>query len=145
MFAYLFLKALVFIHGQHGALVLSTMGYWYLLEVVGFVLVPCVLFTKAVRSRSLSLVRTAAILTLVGVVLNRLNISIIAFKWDALVRYVPTWMEIEVTVAIILAEIWAFRWIVHRMPVLREPPAWAAETGTTPVERYEPIRLAKEA
>lgn len=145
MFAYLFLKALVFIHGQHGALVLSTMGYWYLLEVGGFVLVPCVLFTKAVRSRSLSLVRTAAILTLVGVVLNRLNISIIAFKWDALVRYVPTWMEIEVTVAIILAEIWAFRWIVHRMPVLREPPAWAAEARATPVERYEPIRLAKEA
>lgn len=144
MFAYLFLKALVFIHGQHGALLFSTMGYWYLLEVGGFVLVPCVLFTKAVRSRSLSLVRTAAILTLVGVVLNRLNISIIAFKWDALVRYVPTWMEIEVTVAIILAEIWAFRWIVNRMPVLKDPPAWAVG-GATLVQQYEPIRLVKEA
>jgi len=145
MFAYLFLKALVFVHGQHGALVLSTMGYWYLLEVGGFVLVPCVLFTNAVRTKNLSLVRTAAILTMVGVVLNRLNVSVIAFKWDALVRYVPTWMEIEVTLAIIFAEIWAFRWIVNRMPVLREPPAWAAEDGATLGQQYEPIRLVKEA
>ena len=73
------------------------------------------------------LLRVAAVLTLIGIVLNRLNVSIIAFKWDAPVRYYPSWMEIEITLAIILIEIWAFRWIVNRMPVLRALPAWAAE------------------
>jgi len=34
-------------------------------------------------------------------------------------------MEYIVTASIILTEIWAFRWIVNRMPVLREAPAWA--------------------
>ncbi len=69
------------------------------------------------------LTRTAAVLTLLGVLLNRLNVSVIAFKWYASPHYYPSWMEVEVTLAIIFAEIWAFRWIVNRMPVLRESHA----------------------
>jgi Ni/Fe-hydrogenase subunit HybB-like protein len=124
MFVYLFLKGLVFLHGRHAALLPTPMGSWYLVEVLGFTLVPCILFTLAVRRRSESLSRIAAVLTLVGIVLNRLNISIIAFKWYEPVRYFPSWMEIEVTFAVIFAEIWVFRWIVNRMPVLSEPPEW---------------------
>jgi Ni/Fe-hydrogenase subunit HybB-like protein len=151
MFIYLFLKLLVFVHEQHGAFIMSPMGYWYLLEVVGFVLVPCILFMNAVRSGKISLARTAAILSLLGIVLNRLNVSVIAFKWDAAVRYVPTWMEVEVTLAVICAEIWVFRWIVNRMPVLNEPPAWVLgraprPSGITDIgRRYEIDRLTKEA
>ncbi len=125
MFVYLFLKILVFIHGQHWSLINTPMGYWFLLEVVGFVLLPCIAFLYAVRKRDLLVVRIAAVMALIGIVLNRLNISVIAFKWNAPVHYVPSWMEIEVTLAIIFAEIWVFRWIVNRMPVLNEPPAWA--------------------
>jgi Ni/Fe-hydrogenase subunit HybB-like protein len=134
MFVYLFLKMLDLIHGQHVPLLLTPMGAWYLLEVVGFVAVPCILFTRAVRHRSLVLCRAAAIMALVGIILNRLNISIIAFKWDHAVRYIPSWMEIEVTVAIILAEIWVFRWVVNRMPVLSDAPAWA-EAAESPEPR----------
>lgn len=145
MFAYLFLKVLVFVHDQHGDLILSRMGSWYLLEVIGFVLIPCMLFTRAVRQRSTALVRIAAVLTLAGVVLNRLNVSVIAFRWDAAVRYVPTWMEIEVTLAVICAEIWVFRWIVNRMPVLSELPAWASEGGRpVPVGARQQVRLVKK-
>jgi Ni/Fe-hydrogenase subunit HybB-like protein len=127
MFVYLFLKILVFAHDQNWSYILTPMGAWYLLEVVGFVLVPCILFARAVTTRNLLLTRIAAIMTLLGIILNRLNISIIAFKWYEPVRYYPTWMEIAVTLAIIFAEIWVFRWIVNRMPVLKKPPAWAVE------------------
>jgi hypothetical protein len=41
-------------------------------------------------------------------------------------------MEVVVTAAIILIEIWVFRWIVNRMAVLRPEPAWAAGTRTRP-------------
>jgi len=30
-----------------------------------------------------------------------------------------------VTLAVIFTEIWIFRWIINRMPVLRDPPEWA--------------------
>ena len=42
----------------------------------------------------------------------------IGFKWYAAVRYVPSWMEIVVTLGVISAELWVFRWVVNRMPVL---------------------------
>jgi len=137
MFVYLFLKVLVFIHGQHWSLINTPMGYWFLLEVIGFVLIPCIAFVYAVRDRNLFLVRVAAILSLIGIILNRLNISVIAFKWYAPAHYYPSWMEIEVTVAIICAQIWVFRWVVNRMPVLSDPPAWARSGQNGQLKREE--------
>jgi len=72
----------------------------------------------AKRRRNLRIAQWASILALCGIVLNRLNVSMIAYKWYAPVRYTPTWMEVTVTLAVILAEVWVFRWIVCRMPVL---------------------------
>ena len=118
MWVYLFLQMLVFVHGQRGAYLGSGWGAWYLLELLGFVAVPAVLYTHAIRRRRLPVVKVAALLTLLGVVLNRLNVSVIAFKWFAAVRYVPSWMEIVVTLGVISAELWVFRWVVNRMPVL---------------------------
>ena len=127
MFVYFFLKILIFSHDQLWSYVNTPMGYWFLTEILGFVLIPCMLFVHGLNQRNLSIIRIAAILTLIGIIINRLNVSIIAFKWYEPVRYYPTWMEIEVTLAIIFAEIWVFRWIVNRMPVLRESPKWAIE------------------
>jgi hypothetical protein len=31
---------------------------------------------------------------------------------------------------VIAAEIWVFRWVVNRMPVLSDPPKWAAEKSS---------------
>jgi Ni/Fe-hydrogenase subunit HybB-like protein len=127
MFVYLFMKILDLVHGRLWSLLDTPMGYWYLVEILGFVLLPGALFFQAVRRRSLNLLRVAAVLTLLGIIVNRLNVALVAFKWDAPLRYIPSWMEIEITAAVVLGEIWAFRWIVNRMPVLSDPPQWAAE------------------
>jgi len=119
---------LTLIHGQHWTLLNTGWGAWYLLEMLGFVLLPGYIFYRAVKLHNTKLIRVASLLTLLGIILNRLNISVIAFQWQAAVRYVPSWMEIEVTLAVISAEIWVFRWVVNRMPVLGDPPAWAAES-----------------
>jgi Ni/Fe-hydrogenase subunit HybB-like protein len=132
MFVYLVLKILDLVHGQKVGLLATPMGHWYLLEVVGFVLVPWIVFTEAVRWRSQELCKLGAVLALVGILLNRLNVSIIAFKWYEPVRYVPTVWEIVVTLGVVFAEIWAFRWIIHRMPVLNDPPAWALKQRAAP-------------
>ena len=130
MAAYLFLKVIDLTHGHQLGLLLTPMGYWYLVEVAGFTLLPLVLYVVAIREQSTRLVQGTAILTAIGVILNRLNISVIAFKWYEAVRYYPSWMEIWVTLAVISMELWVFRWVITRMPILGAPPDFTAEGGT---------------
>jgi Ni/Fe-hydrogenase subunit HybB-like protein len=124
MFVYLFAKLIVLIHGQQWELLSTKWGSWYLVEVIGFVLIPLLLFVYSVRNSNVFTVKVASLLTMIGIILNRLNISVIAFKWDMPNHYVPTWMEIEVTLCIIFIEIWVIRWVVNRMPVLRQHPKY---------------------
>jgi Ni/Fe-hydrogenase subunit HybB-like protein len=120
LFVYYFFQALIFVHGHHWEYVTGGWGAWFLTEIIGFVLVPCGLFAYAVRHRRLGLVRVAAVMTLIGIIMNRLNVSVIAFNWNSANHYVPSWQEIVVTLMVIFAEIWVFRWIVNRMPVISD-------------------------
>jgi Ni/Fe-hydrogenase subunit HybB-like protein len=117
MVAYLFVKIIDFVHGAQWVHLGTPMGHWYLLEVVGFVAVPAVLFVEGIRRRNVRLVQFTAFAAAIGIILNRLNVSVIAFKWNETVRYYPTWMEIVITLAIISMELWVFRWVINRMPV----------------------------
>lgn len=127
MFAYFFLQLLVFIHGQHWDLLNTPMGYWFLLEMLGFVCIPMALFFISYRTGNISMVKIAAIVTMLGVILNRLNVTVIGFKWEMAIRYIPSWMELIVTLAVIFTEIWIFRWVIRRMPVLMDSPSWVKE------------------
>lgn len=125
MFAYLFLQLMVFIHGKRWEYLGTPMGYWYLTEIVGFVMLPMMLFFYSYRNKTIGLIKVASIITMLGIIINRLNVTVIGFKWDAVHHYYPSWMEIVVTLAVIFTEIWIFRWIIRRMPVLRDSPSWA--------------------
>ena len=125
MFAYFFLQLLVFIHDKNWQYLNTPMGYWFLMEMIGFVLLPMMLYLYSYRTNNQLLIRISAILTMLGVILNRLNVTVIGFRWDSAIRYVPSIMEIVVTMTVIFIEIWVFRWIINRMPVLRESPEWA--------------------
>lgn len=120
MFVYLFLEVVKLINEGTFGYLATPMGAWYLLEVFGLMLVPAALFLLGARRANLFMLKIAAFGTVLGVALNRLNVSIIAYKWNAPFHYVPSWMEIWVTLAVISAEIWALRWIVRRMPVYEE-------------------------
>lgn len=117
MFVYYFFKALIFIHEKQWELINDFWGYWYLVEVIGFVLIPCFMFAYAVRNRNLGIIKVASILALIGIILNRLNISVIAFNWNAVNKYYPSWEEIVVMLMVVFSEIWVFRWVVTRMSV----------------------------
>ncbi len=127
MFAYFFLQLLVFIHNKNWNLLNTPMGYWYLTEMIGFVLIPMMMFIYSYRNSNIFMVRLAAIITMIGIIINRLNVTVIGFRWDAPTHYLPSWMEIVVTLAVIFTEIWIFRWVINRMPVLRESPSWVGE------------------
>jgi len=129
MFAYFFLQILVFVHGKRWIYLNSSMGFWYLTEMMVFVVLPMMLFFTSYRKKNINLIKIAAVLTMVGIIINRLNVTVIGFRWDAAIRYVPTWMELVVTLAVIFTEIWIFRWVVNRLPVLRESPSWVKENN----------------
>lgn len=122
LFIYFFMKALVLIHEKQWNYLLTPMGLWYMVEVVGLVFVPMILFYYGQKARHINIIRLAACLTMLGVIINRLNYSMIAFKWYLPLheRYIPTWQEIVITLTIILTQIWIFRWVVNRMPVYAE-------------------------
>jgi Ni/Fe-hydrogenase subunit HybB-like protein len=118
MFVYYFFEAFILLHdGERYKLVTGFWGFWYLLEIVGFVLVPCFMYAYGVRNKNLGVIKVAAIATVLGVILNRLNITMIAFNWYAVNRYYPSWQEIVITLMVVFIEVWVFRWIVTRMPV----------------------------
>jgi len=140
LFVYFFLQLLVFLHGKHWNLINTPMGYWFLVEMLGFVLLPMLLFFYSYRYNNNLLIRVAALLTMLGVMLNRLNVTVIGFRWDMADRYVPSWMEIVVTLTVLFTEIWIFRWVINRMPVLRESPNWVNETKSKQAVSEENLR-----
>ena len=127
MLIYFFLHIVVFVHGKHWQYLDSRLGAWYLVEMFGFVIFPMLLYFLAYRRFNITLVKVASLVTMIGIIINRLNVTVIAFKWDAPSHYVPSWQEIVVTLTVLCIEIWIFRWVVRRLPVLRPSPPWVPE------------------
>jgi Ni/Fe-hydrogenase subunit HybB-like protein len=125
LFTYFFLKLLGISDGGHWDLLTTGYGHWFLVEIFGLVLLPCFLFAHGVRRRNVKLVRATAVLTVIGIVVNRVNVALVALNWNIADRYFPSWMELITTLTIITLGILTFRWIVNRMPVLHEDPAYS--------------------
>jgi hypothetical protein len=58
-----------------------------------------VLLLAGAASRRIAVIRVGAALAVLGVIVNRLNIAIIAYRWYDPNHYVPTWQEVVVTLA----------------------------------------------
>lgn len=124
LFTYFCLKLIGVAHSNNWGILNTPYGYWFLLEILGFVLLPAFLFAYGVRHKSVNVVSWTALFTVIGIIINRINMSIIAFNWNAAARYYPSWMEVVITLGIITLEILAFRWVVNRMAILYDHPAY---------------------
>ena len=99
-------------------------GLWFLVEMLGFVLLPCYLYAVGARDKNIKMIRRTSILAVLGIVLNRFNISMVAFNYHlpSSERYFPHWMEIAISLFIVTVGILVFRFMVTRMPILYEHP-----------------------
>lgn len=129
LFTYFFLKLVGVADSLSWRYLSTPYGYWFLIEIFVFVLLPCFLFSWAAQTRNVAVVRLTALLTVVGIIINRLNISIIAFNWHlpSAESYFPHWMEFVISITVVTLAVLTFRWIVNRMPVLHEHPEYAWE------------------
>ena len=123
---YLALKIAAIAHDDEWHLLTTGYGLWYLVELLGFVALPCLLYAIGFRERSAKLVRITGAITVIGIILNRFNVTMFAFHWQlpAKERYWPHPMEIIVSLTLVTIGALVFRWIVNRMPVVREHPDW---------------------
>jgi Ni/Fe-hydrogenase subunit HybB-like protein len=123
-FAYFFLKLQGVIDGHTWGYLATGYGAWWLVEVIGFVLVPSLLFAYGAHEGKVGYVRAGGVMGVLGIVLNRLNMSVIAMNWKLprAERYVPSWQEVLVSVLLVTVGVLAFRWLVNRLFILRENP-----------------------
>jgi Ni/Fe-hydrogenase subunit HybB-like protein len=129
LYVYFFLKLIGLADGNHWDLLNTPYGHLYLLEIIGFVAVPCALYVFGVRTRNVKAVRIAGAWTVIGIIFNRFNVSMIAMNWQISPHYRPSWMEVTVSLALVTMGVWVFRWLVNRLPVMStDKPAVGANT-----------------
>ncbi len=123
---YFFIKVIGIAAGNHWRLLGTGYGIWYLVELLGFVALPAFLYAIGVREKNLKVIRWTAALTVLGIVVNRFNICLVAFNYHlpSSERYFPHWKEIGISLFIVTLGLIAYRFIITRMPVLYEHPEY---------------------
>ncbi|MHB8834771.1 MAG: NrfD/PsrC family molybdoenzyme membrane anchor subunit [Candidatus Methylomirabilia bacterium] len=99
----------------------TTEANMYLLEMIVGVVLPIVLLLGKGAREKLSTVLTVDILVIVGVVLNRLNVSIFGLYRDSALKgakYFPSLMEFAVTIALVSMAIFLFKMAAKHLPLL---------------------------
>jgi Ni/Fe-hydrogenase subunit HybB-like protein len=129
MYVYLAMKVISVAHDSEWALLGTGYGQLFLAELLGFVLLPAAIITFGFKGESAGLVRIGCFLAVAGILLNRINISIVAFNWNLpghLHHIIPPWKEVAIVLTLSTIHVLVFRWIVNRMPVTREEPGYRA-------------------
>ncbi len=124
LFGYFIIKVQGIAAGNHWHLLATPYGHWFLVELIGFVALPCFFYAVGVRNKDIKMIKWTAVWAVLGIVVNRLNVSLIAFNWQlpASRKYFPHWMEIGISIFIVTVGIVAFRFIVTRMPIFHAHP-----------------------
>ena len=117
LYAYFALKIIGVAHDHHWALLGTSYGMWFIVEMVLLILLPCFLFTTGVRQNRPGLIRFTAFFTIIGIILNRLTVTMFAFNWQLPHREFFYLKEVLVLLAVVAIELVLYRWIVNRMPV----------------------------
>jgi Ni/Fe-hydrogenase subunit HybB-like protein len=97
------------------------------LEVGVGILLPVVLvLVRRIRESEAGLV-TAAFLAVLGFVMNRLNVSLTGMERAAGARYLPSWMEVSVSVGLVALGFTLFALAVRYLPIFPESQVSSVE------------------
>jgi hypothetical protein len=80
----------------------------------------------------------------VGIVLNRLNTSLITFNWKLAEREIPTWQEFVMAITLFSIYIVVWRFLLCRLPILytwktADESATVRARGYVPGKETEPV------
>jgi Ni/Fe-hydrogenase subunit HybB-like protein len=127
---YLTIKLIAVAHDNKWEYLATGWGAWYAVEMIGGVILPLALFAYAIRHKLVGVIRFASVLTVVGVVLNRMNTAMFTFNWKLPEREIPHWREIAICITLYAIYITVYRFILCRLPILY---GWKTAEETVPV------------
>ena len=129
LFAYFMIKLIDMLVQANIPYLFTGYGAWWLVEMLGFVLLPALLYAKGARDGNVTLCRIASVNAVAGIVLNRFNVSMIAFNYQLPPSdgYFPSIGEICISIFVVTLIVTAYRFIVYHMPVLYEHPDFKGE------------------
>lgn len=124
MAGYVIIKIIGIAVDNQWSLLATPYGLWFLVELIGFVALPCYLYAVGARDKNLKLIQRASIIAVLGIVLNRLNVCLIAFNWYLpwSQKYIPHWGEVGLTVFMLTIGVLIFKFIVTKQPIFYEHP-----------------------
>jgi Ni/Fe-hydrogenase subunit HybB-like protein len=123
MITYLVIKVIAIAHDQEWEYLLTGWGQYYILELSVAVVLPMIMFAIGVKNRWVGIVRFAALISVIGIIWNRLNTSMIAFNWQ-LYAEIPHWKEVWITITVYSLYFLTYRFILYRLPIIYE---WKGE------------------
>ena len=97
----------------------SVQSWMFAIEILGGVILPLVLLSLTRVRNSISGLFSSALMVVLGVVLNRINVFLIAYRplYPEKI-YFPSWMEIGVTLGLFSGMILVYRWFAMTFPVI---------------------------
>ena len=117
LITYLVIKVIAVAHDGDWGYLASGWGQWYMLEMGIGVILPIILFTTAIRNNLAGLARFTALITVLGIALNRLNTALITFNWK-LYQEIPHWREVVIVITVYTLYIVTYRFVLYRLPIL---------------------------
>ena len=111
----------------------ETAYFW--VEIALLVVIPVVLFTREKVLQSPKLLYWTACVQVMGLMMNRLNVSITAMEFSTHANYVPKWPEVMITMMVIAGAVVVFRLCalyldVFPRPAKAEPERWLSSPAS---------------
>jgi len=131
---YLVIKLIAVAHDNEWGYLATGWGQWWLVEMGLGVVLPLILFSRAIRRKQVGIIRFTAFLTIFGIALNRLNTALIVFNWK-LYQEIPHWKEVLIALALFAVYIATYRFILYRLPILYRMKAAPAVATVTEEEK----------
>jgi len=112
---------------------METWLFWF--EILSGVIAPIILLSIRKIRLSARGLYFAALCTIVGFLLNRLNVSTTGFVASSGVNYFPSWMEIAITLALVATGFFVFAMAVRYLPIFEHPENGSAPRAVRAAER----------
>ncbi len=126
LFTYVGLRLISVTHEGAWKYLSTSYGPLFLVEISLLGILPF-LFFYGVQKKNVKLVQVSGALTMIGIFLNRFNLTLITFNWQLPNRQLFFWKEALVVLAVVIIEILVYRWVVNRMPVLGDHPDYVGD------------------
>jgi len=98
---------------------------------LGGIALPACIYAYGSRRKSVPAMRIGAIFAILGIVLNRFNVCLVAFHWQlpSAERYFPSVWEVCISIFVVTLIVTIYRFITWNMPILYEHPDYKGAHG----------------